>query len=129
MTENVFSQLDRLGPYTETFKQLRDATIDIPGVDAMFVNGSRSTRLPKRYIGPESDFDVSWIYGNHSAKGALLNIIGNVLSLDSTHPNYLGGEPYRYWWVGDNKEMEVGANFFSRGHLLKRCLLYTSRCV
>jgi hypothetical protein len=110
---------DRLGPYREVFSQLVDVTLGVPGIDAMVLTGSRSPRLPRRYVNETSDLDLYWIVESYDERQALLAGIGKVLSHNDRFPDYFGGSPYDYWWMGNYQDMEVGVNVFERGGLLK----------
>lgn len=110
---------DRLGPYRDVLSKLVDVTLGLPGIDAMVLTGSRSPKLPHRYFGETSDLDLYWITKDEEVRRNLLTGIGRVLSHTDNFPDYFGGKPYPYWWLDDDKGMEVGVNVFKRGDLYK----------
>jgi hypothetical protein len=110
---------NRLGPYREVLPQLVDITLQVPGVDAMVLTGSRSPKLPSRYYNETSDLDLYWIAENAEARQALLAGVGKVLSHTDKFPDYFGGQPYPFWWLGDDINREVGIHVFERGNLLR----------
>lgn len=119
---------DRLGPYREVFSRLVDVTLGVPGVDAMVLTGSRSPRLPRRYVNETSDLDLYWIVESYDERQALLAGIGKVLSHNDRFPDYFGGSPYPFWWLGDDIQTEVGVNVYNRGSISRQVLsAYESR--
>lgn len=110
---------DRLGPYRDVLSKLVDVTLQSPGIDAMVLTGSRSPILPRRYFNEASDLDIYWISSREQATQTLLEGVRRVLSHTEAFPDYFGGQPYPFWWLGDEIQTEVGVNVYRRGDLLK----------
>jgi hypothetical protein len=108
----------RLGPYRDVFTKIVGLTLSSGGIDAMVLGGSRSPLMPQRYLFDNSDLDLSWVTVDKEAQARLEAGLKDIISFDPKWPDYFGGEPYPYWWLGDNKELEVGVKIFNRGQLL-----------